>query len=133
MPNPAPPHMFDADLADVGATPVEHLPYAPDLVTALPYAESELRQRVALAVGAASACWDNLEGAGVFESERARAIADDLAANVLRLTGMGAGQLGCATTAELRAELEVRERLGHTDPGYRTVGDHRSARAASDA
>ena len=115
----APPNMFDADLTDISMTPRENLPYARELVTDLPYAESELRERIGLAIGAASACWENLAGAGVFESDRAKAIADDLTANVLRLTTLGAPSLGCATTGEVLAELAGR--AGDLD--YRTVGE----------
>lgn len=38
----------------------------------------DLTQAVFTALGAASACWDNLEDAGVFESERARRWGNDL-------------------------------------------------------
>jgi hypothetical protein len=37
-----------------------------------------LEEAVGQAVGAASACWDNLEGAGVFQSTRAKAIVEQL-------------------------------------------------------
>lgn len=37
-----------------------------------------LEEAIGLSIGAASACWDNLEGAGVFESERAAAISETL-------------------------------------------------------
>lgn len=37
-----------------------------------------LEEAIGLAVGGASACWDNLDGAGVFESTRAAAILDTL-------------------------------------------------------
>jgi len=37
-----------------------------------------LEDLVFQALGAASACWANLEGAGVFESDRAKAIGDEL-------------------------------------------------------
>lgn len=39
-----------------------------------------LEQAVQLAVGAASACWENLSGAGVFQSERALEVSDQLIA-----------------------------------------------------
>ncbi len=120
---PAPPHMFDDDTTPTAFLKPDELPYAADLTTRLPYAESELRERIALAVGYASACWENLAGAGVFESDRARACVDDLTANVIRLTRLGEAHLGCATTAELREELEARERLGHTADDYRTADD----------
>lgn len=37
-----------------------------------------LEEAVGLSIGAASTCWDNLDGAGVFESERAAAITEEL-------------------------------------------------------
>lgn len=37
-----------------------------------------LEEAIGLSIGAASSCWDNLEGAGVFESERAAAITEEL-------------------------------------------------------
>lgn len=37
-----------------------------------------LEEAVGLSIGAASACWDNLSGAGVFESERAAVITETL-------------------------------------------------------
>jgi hypothetical protein len=105
--------------------PVDHLPHAKDLVTPLPYAESELRTRIAEAIGAATSCWENLGGAGVFDSSRAGQICDDLTAHVLRLTGMGNPSLGCATTKELIDELasraSVSETIGEDWPKYRTV------------
>lgn len=104
------------------AVPVEHLPYAKDLTTRLPYTEAELRVRIAEAIGAGSSCWDNLAGAGVFESERAAAIAEDLIAHVLRLTGLGEANLGCATNGEMLEELRVRAELGHGSIDYRTIG-----------
>lgn len=97
--------------------PAEHLPYANKLTTRLPYAESELRVRITEAIGAASSCWENLAGAGVFDSGRAAAIADDVIAEVLRLTQLGEPSLGCATTGQLIDEL--RARAG--DPDYRSI------------
>lgn len=38
----------------------------------------DLTQAVHVAVGAASACWENLAGAGVFDSDRARDVAQGL-------------------------------------------------------
>jgi hypothetical protein len=79
------------------------------------------REAVFQAVGAASACWDNLEGAGVFESEKAKDIGEELMGWVNR------PRLGCATTRELIAELEARAdvaaTVGESWPDYRTVGD----------
>jgi hypothetical protein len=37
-----------------------------------------LEQAVQIAVGGASACWDNLEGAGVFRSDRALEVSEAL-------------------------------------------------------
>lgn len=37
-----------------------------------------LEEAIGLSIGAASSCWDNLEGAGVFESERAGVITETL-------------------------------------------------------
>lgn len=39
---------------------------------------TELETAVFEALGAASACWDNLEGAGVFESTRCKQIGEEL-------------------------------------------------------
>lgn len=101
--------------------PVEHLPYANELVTRLPYAESRLRQVCTTAIGAGSTCWETLEGAGVFESERATEIARKLIDEVIEITSFGQGNLGCATTQELVDELSARFSTGHIHPGYRTV------------
>lgn len=60
---------------------------------------ASLETAVGEAMGAASACWDNLAGAGVFESEKARALTAEL-------------------LARLRAELAPRDRLA---PGERTT------------
>lgn len=90
-------------------------------MTCLPYTESELRVKITEAIGAGSACWDNLRGAGVFESERAAQVAQTLIGDVLKLTKLGEANLGLATNAELTAELEARQRMGHTDPEYRTL------------
>lgn len=38
----------------------------------------ELHTSVFVAIGAASTCWENLRGAGVFDSEQAKNIADQL-------------------------------------------------------
>ena len=44
------------------------------------YDDSPLARKVFEALGAASSCWGNLEGAGVFDSTRAREIGDELMA-----------------------------------------------------
>ena len=41
-----------------------------------------LESVLAQAIGAASGCWTNLRGAGIFESDRAKAILDELVAEV---------------------------------------------------
>lgn len=43
-----------------------------------------LEEAVQIAVGAASACWENLSGAGVFQDGRALEIADQLIAEILK-------------------------------------------------
>lgn len=48
-----------------------------DIVEAIQTADT-LEEAVYISIGAASACWDNLRGAGTFESERAKTIADTL-------------------------------------------------------
>jgi len=55
------------------------------LVRYLDEAES-FEELIFQALGAASACWNNLEGAGVFESDRCKAIGDEL---IERLQAMG--------------------------------------------
>lgn len=109
-----------AEAEDNFDVPCEHLPYAQELKTRLPYTESKLRVKIGEAVGAASACWDNLEGAGVFKSERASEIATNLIEDVLELTRLGEPSLGCATTQELLDELQTRIAL-HGNLDYRTV------------
>lgn len=47
-------------------------------VTSMIREADTLEEAVWLSIGAASACWDNLSGAGVFESERAAAISATL-------------------------------------------------------
>jgi hypothetical protein len=72
------------------------------------------------AVGAASACWENLEGAGVFQSDRAKEIGEELMGWVNR------PRLGYATTKELIDELSARadvdQSIGEAWPNYKTVG-----------
>jgi hypothetical protein len=74
------------------------------------------------ALGAASACWDNLEGAGVFESERARAVGDALLAF---LREQERPLLGLATTRQLLDELRTRIEIDYFAGGggldYSTV------------
>lgn len=100
--------------------PVEHLPYAGELVTRLPYAESRLRTEIGQVIGAASMCWAETPS-GVFDSDRAKELAENLIAEVILLTGMGEPSLGLASNQELVDELAVRTSCGNTDPGYRTA------------
>ena len=44
-----------------------------------------LREAVFMALGAASTCWDNPEGAGVFHSDRCQEIGDELMERIERL------------------------------------------------
>ena len=109
-------------MSDTTHTPVEHLPHYAQLVTRLPHTEDELRTKIGEAIGEASTCWDHLEGAGVFESSRAAKVADQLIADVLRLTSLGEPSLGCASNAELLRELTTRATLGFgIDPDYTAV------------
>jgi hypothetical protein len=48
---------------------------------------ADLREAVFLAIGAASACWTNLDGAGTFESTRAAELGDALIDQIRRRTG----------------------------------------------
>lgn len=41
-----------------------------------------IEEAVGQAIGAASACWENLSGAGIFESTRAKQIVDELVAYI---------------------------------------------------
>lgn len=108
-------------MSDGGFVAPEDLPYAKDLVTVLPYTESLLREKVFQAIGAASSCWDNLSGAGVFESELAAKVGEELMKDIIGLTRLGQASLGCATNKELETELHTRAQFGHTEPDYRTV------------
>lgn len=92
-------------------------------VTTLPYAEAAVRQIVAQAIGYGSACWEDLEGAGVFQSDDAAAGVEAAVAAIIDATNLGEPNLGCATTAELREELACRDAAGppSSDDNYRTV------------
>jgi hypothetical protein len=48
-----------------------------------------LESAVFQALGAASVCWENMSGTGVFQSERAKAIGDALLAEIGRLAPKG--------------------------------------------
>lgn len=47
--------------------------------------EGKIRAAVGMAVGAGSVCWERVEDAGVFQSERASAITDEATAAILEL------------------------------------------------
>lgn len=65
----------------------------------------ELRTAVFEALGAASTCWENLEGAGVFDSTRAKEIGDGLMAKLDAFIEARANELE-ASTGELREEID---------------------------
>lgn len=75
------------------------------------------------ALGAASVCWDSMEGTGVFQSERAKAIGDALLAVIKE---QERPLLGLATTRELLDELSTRIEIDYFNGGggldYSTVG-----------
>lgn len=72
-------------------------------------AKAETRSEVlGLALGRASSCWDNLAGAGVFQSDEAKAT---LEACEARLRELDQPLLGLATTAELINELAARWKM----------------------
>jgi hypothetical protein len=80
-----------------------------------------LEEAVFQAVGAASMAWENPAGAGVFDSDRAKAVGEELLAWVQR--GRNHPRLGYATTLELIRELSARAETSRVDgwPNYRTV------------
>lgn len=65
------------DFQNAGILFRERQPY-PDLE----FSSMDLEQAVFTALGAASSCWENLEGAGVFESDRCKNIGDQLIARI---------------------------------------------------
>lgn len=66
-----------------------------------------LKTFIGEAIGAASMCWETLEGAGVFDSTRAKAIVDAVYERATRRREEGA-LLGLATTEELLEEIRTR-------------------------
>lgn len=58
-----------------------------------------------LALGAASTCWESIEGTGEFDSVQARLILQD---TISRLRELEKPNLGLATTAEILAEFGAR-------------------------
>lgn len=92
-------------------------------ISRLPEAEESLKEAVYTAVGAASTTWNaQINGTDVFDDARAREVAEDLIKRVKVIVGLGDPHLGLATTAQIREELETRERLGFTaEDNYTTV------------
>src|ERR1039457_4330738 len=52
-----------------------------------------VREAVFQALGTASMCWEKVEGAGVFQSDQAAEIGDQLLATIQRLTGTSPAQV----------------------------------------
>lgn len=81
---------------------------------------TNVREAVFQAIGAASTCWENMEGTGIFDSDRAKQIGDELMEWVNR------PRLGYATTLELILELHARadvsDAIGEEWPSYKPVG-----------
>lgn len=86
-----------------------------------------LSRMVHEAVGAASTCWENLEGTGVFQDDRAREVAERLLNQIHSLAPALTRQpyLGYATTIDLINELQTRANvsltIGEDWPKYRTA------------
>lgn len=79
----------------------------------VPGEELGLDSAVNQAIGAASACWEHLDRAGVFDSDRARAVSERLKDFVIDWA-LGRGpMLGLATTRQLIDELAARAELAH--------------------
>ncbi len=106
------------ELADIQLDP------AHPAVTPLPYAEAAIRKAVALAVGRGSTCWSDMAGTGVFDDQAALEVVEVTVAAIIDAVELGHPHLGCATTAQVREELDCRLRFGapHSDDDYRTVG-----------
>ena len=84
--------------------------------------EDPLRKVIFQGVGAASACWEHLEG-GVFDDRAAAHVADQLVDYIRPLIG---ANLGLATNRqildELRARIEIDYYSGGGGLDYSTVG-----------
>jgi hypothetical protein len=76
--------------------------------------DTPLEEIIGNAVGAASTCWKHVEKAGVFQSERASQIVDEVVANIRKKlffdgeTKPEKPNLGYATTRELLEEIKAR-------------------------
>lgn len=91
----------------------------------------ELETKVFEALGAASTCWESLEGTGVFDSDRAKDLGDELVAWIRTQARLSQTEplLGLARTRHLINELSARCDLAVMDgqewPSYRPAGDPR--------
>jgi len=77
------------------------------------------QEAVFQAIGAASVCWEHMDGTGVFDSDKAKEIGEEL------MEWMNRPRLGFATTLELLEEIHARvESTSEQDPflAYRVVG-----------
>lgn len=92
-----------------------------------PSASEQLATKVYESIGAATTCWENLEGTGVFDDARAKKIGDELLAYINDTTTVRQTEplLGLATTDQLIRELAARSHIAKIDgqdwPSYRTV------------
>ncbi len=84
--------LSEQDVLRPDAVPAEDWVPGTPFITDLDFQESgDKRGAIYMAIGAASACWDNLVGAGTFESTRAKQIGDDLVRFLDTDGGMSAG------------------------------------------
>lgn len=93
-----------------------------------------LNEWVGQAMGAASTCWGNLRGAGVFDSERCGRILAALMEHINSVIDgvivgtteavrpQGEALLGLASTRELLREIEVRAAVGRLDGEQQSYG-----------
>lgn len=72
------------------------------------HGNESLEEAVFQAFGFASSCWENVERAGVFQSDLAKEAAEELIAHIKRLSVPTEPSLGLATTKQLLEELEAR-------------------------
>lgn len=64
--------------------PMDHVLISDELRRAVDGATDPVLSAIQVALGAASVCWESMDGTGVFQSERAAQIAEDLAAHLRR-------------------------------------------------
>lgn len=103
------------------------------------HGDDVLATTVGQALGYASACWENLSGAGVFKSDECREALDSLVdwlRGEIREHERNSALLGLATTGELLDELRARVNLdyfvGGGGLGYTTVGGRPDGTALPD-